>query len=623
MKQISLHYAIILAVSVSVFFTNLGKPLLWDRDEPRNAGCAEEMMARGDWVVPMFNDQLRDAKPILLYWLIMLAYESFGFNEFAARFWSATLAVGTVFATYHIGRRLFRPQVGLWAAVILTTTLMFDVAARAATPDSPLIFLSTLAVLIYVLGTFGPSDDQDTSDVAPQLRRNNHFFPTWPLACLMYGVMALGFLAKGPVGLILPTAVIGMSLLIQRLPTAHQSMPKADNWRDTLRRFTRTIFRCFRPTHFLNTCWSMRPLTALGVLFLIAGPWYLLVGLRTNGDFLYGFFLQEHFGRATTSFENHNGFFMFYPVAILVGCFPWSIFAIPVVLDTLRRLQQKHVWASGITLLACWIGVYVSLFSLAQTKLPSYVTPCYPAVALLLAIFLVQWVQRQSLAADFWPRISFSVLILVGIGMAIGVGVAARLLLPGEELLATVGIIPFLGGLVGLILVLRAERAAATFVMAATAIALTTAMFGFAAPRVSTHQQNVALFELIRRQSQNPQIASYGVLESTWVYYAKQPIHELLLDLEPNPRDSSTLLRRHPWARRPQRTLREFLQDSPAAYLITTKTLAPQLRQVEPDLEVVASVPFFLRDEELVLLASPPQTSPNEIGARSDRSQYR
>ena len=138
MKPIVWHYLLIVSVAVVVLFTNLDGARLWDRDEPRNAGCALEMMQRGDWVVPIFNDQLRDAKPVLLYWLIMTAYSIFGVNEFAARFWSAALAVATVLATYHIGRRLFHAKVGLWSAIILSTSLMFDVAGRAATPDSVL-----------------------------------------------------------------------------------------------------------------------------------------------------------------------------------------------------------------------------------------------------------------------------------------------------------------------------------------------------------------------------------------------------------------------------------------------------------------------------------------------------
>ena len=110
------HILLIVIVGVVVLFSNLGGPRLWDRDEPRNAGCTREMLARGDWITPVFDGELRTHKPILLYWFMMTAYALFGVSEFAARFWSAAVAIGTALLTYGIGRRMCSPTVGLWAA---------------------------------------------------------------------------------------------------------------------------------------------------------------------------------------------------------------------------------------------------------------------------------------------------------------------------------------------------------------------------------------------------------------------------------------------------------------------------------------------------------------------------
>src|SRR6185295_4613278 len=145
------HHILLIAVASLVFFTNLGRMRLMDRDEPRNAGCAAEMLARHDWVVPTFNAELRTHKPVLTYWFMMTAYSVFGVNEFGARFWSAILGIGTVLMTYHIGRRLFNPTVGLWAGLVTSTSLWFAIAARIATPDSIFVFFSTLPIFIYVL----------------------------------------------------------------------------------------------------------------------------------------------------------------------------------------------------------------------------------------------------------------------------------------------------------------------------------------------------------------------------------------------------------------------------------------------------------------------------------------
>ena len=310
MKQLVWHHVLIATVAVLVMFTNLGGAQLWDRDEPRNAGCAEEMLVRGDWVVPFFNGQLRDAKPVMLYWLIMSAYGMFGVGEFAARFWSAALAVGTVLVTYQIGRRLFNPQVGLWAALILSTSLMFDVAGRAATPDSVLIFFVAMALMVYVLGAF---PKKRHSEVASQGGDGSFFPQRWPVVALLYAVMGGGILAKGPVALVVPTAVIGMFLLLRRLPrgAAGSAIVEAqsadESWATkfsiaaivvllalvaqfggltglfvaaiivaiafSLRGDHRWLglLKPFAPMHFLKTCWHMRPLTALAAVALVLG----------------------------------------------------------------------------------------------------------------------------------------------------------------------------------------------------------------------------------------------------------------------------------------------------------------------------------------------------------------
>ena len=196
--------------------TNLGGPRLWDRDETRNGECAREMLVNSDWVVPTFNGELRTHKPVLLYWCIMTSYLACGVTEFAARFPSALCAIGSVICTYRMGRRLFGPQAGIWAAIALATSLMFVVAGRAATPDSLLIFCTTLALMIYVCGTFRPRFETTPLDAPPDPIIAGHYFPQhFPTVLTLYAAMGLGVLAKGPVGLILPTAVIGMFLLIK------------------------------------------------------------------------------------------------------------------------------------------------------------------------------------------------------------------------------------------------------------------------------------------------------------------------------------------------------------------------------------------------------------------------
>ncbi len=580
MRQSWVHQTLIVIVAAVVLFTNLGGVRLWDQDEPRNAGCTLEMLERDDWIVPVFNGELRGHKPILLYWLMMTSYAVFGVSEFAARFWSAVLAIGTALATYQIGKKLFDPMVGLWAGVILTTTLMFDVAGRAATPDSALIFFSTLALMIYVLTGF---DSQ-----------KGYFPRSWFAVALMYAAMGVATLAKGPVGIVLPTAVIGMFLLIMRMPARPPESVASSWWKRWL-----GLLRPFAPAHFLGTCWYMRPVTAVLVAGAVALPWYLWVGVRTEGEFWRQFFLVHNVGRAAAPMEGHHGPLLFYyPAAILFGFFPWSVFAAPTGIEAVVRWKRRERIAPGIVLASCWIGVYVGLFSLAQTKLPSYVTPCYPALALLTALHIRRWTLGESVVAPIWNRLVFAVLGLVGLGLAIGLPLATRHFLPGEGWLGLLGMIPLAGAAIGLWLIHHQRRHAAAFTFSVTATAFVTALFGFALLRVDRHQQNHVLLEGIARHSTNPTVASYRTLESTLVFYGRRTIAEL---------------------HQPQ-AAEAFLAAEEERFLISTRTAWEQeLRPIfSARATVLAECPLFLKNDDLLLITYPPEA----LRMAEDRQRY-
>ena len=273
---------IIALISGTIFFTNLGGARLWDRDEPRNAGCALEMMERGNLVVPTFNDELRHQKPALLYWLIASAYSLFGVNEFSARFWSALLGIGTVCASYSVGVKLFNRNIAFLAAIALASSLMFVVAARAATPDSLLIFCCTVAMLIYANSVF--SNPKITIEDRTWFPENR-----WSIVGF-YSFLGLAVLAKGPIGFLMPMAIVGMFMLLMRMPTTERS--RNQGW---LSRGV-SLLRPFQPRHFFKTLWAMKPLAGALIVLLLAAPWYIAVGAQTDGEWLRRFFLDENFG---------------------------------------------------------------------------------------------------------------------------------------------------------------------------------------------------------------------------------------------------------------------------------------------------------------------------------------
>ena len=600
MESTGRQLTIVALVAVVVVFTNLGGPRLWDRDEPRNAGCAAEMLARGDLITPVFDGELRTHKPILLYWLLMVSYAVFGVSEFSARFWSAAFGVGTALLTYAMGRRLFSPQVGFWGAIAVVTTLMFDVAARAATPDSVLIFWSTAAIAVFVWGTF-PAVKQGGRSVGP-----DRVFPRWSLAALMYGCMGMAMLAKGPVGLVLPTAVIGMFMLVHGLPT--DTTARTQGGTGSCAAWVRWLLRPFEPRHFVQTCWRMRPLTALGISLAVALPWYLAVSWRTDGQWVRGFLLDHNLGRAAQSLEGHGGSLFFYPLALLVGFFPWSVFAVPTALETSRRIRRQDPQWAGYVLAVCWIGVYVGLFSLARTKLPSYITPCYPAVALLTAGFLDAWMRGRALSASYWPLAALACLGAVGIGVMVIVPLAAARVLPGEQGLALLGGIPLLTAVLAYVIVRRQAIGGAVRVFGLGAVLLMTSLFAVGAARVDSHQTFDSFVATMNRLSPDPEIGTLGVLEPSWVFYTGRPLDHLFApELRPDlPAD--TLMVGQPrtkdWQTKPFWNAWQYLRQGPDRYVITTARHLEQIGTLPDHVVVLARTSYFLQNEELILLGT-------------------
>ncbi|RCS54317.1 glycosyltransferase family 39 protein [Bremerella cremea] len=564
------NLGLLIGLSLIVFFTNLGGPKLWDRDEPRNAGCAVEMMEAHDWVVPRFNDELRTHKPALLYWLMISAYSMFGVNEFSARFFSAVLGTFTVLLTYDMGRRLFDRSTGLWAGICLATTLMFTVAARAATPDAPLIFFVALGMWTYVCFSFPAAGEENESAT---------YYPKqWWQVVLLYGVFGLAVLSKGPVGLVLPTAIIGMFLLIVRLPETDPST--------TWSQWALSLVRPFLPLHFLKTVWFMRPVLALTACLAVALPWYLWVAAR-DFRWIEGFFFEHNLNRAVTAFEGHSGPPVYYLLAICVGFFPWSVFFSPLLVDLTRQLKSDSKTRFALIFCCCWVGVWLGAFSVAQTKLPSYVTPLYPGLALLMGCFVARVISRQVALSARWFDMTFGLTTLVGVLMSIGLAVAARVYLPGEYLVPIVGVVLVIGGCLAWWWKSKSDLPKAFGAFATMATLFVVGLFALVAQRVSDHQSIDRLLTKIDQATPGASLCSFGVSEASWVYYAGQPVKfvpEGAEDLE-----------------------REFSQGGNTIVLTTPEKLEELPGFVRSQLVEVAREPYFLKDYPLIALRPSPE----------------
>ncbi|HWB08474.1 MAG TPA: glycosyltransferase family 39 protein [Pirellulales bacterium] len=571
--------ALLVLAAALIFFVNLGGARLWDDDEPKNAQCAREMLAAGDWVVPLFNGGLRYDKPVLVYWLMISAYQVFGDTEFAARFWSAVAAIGTTLATYQLGRTLFHPRVGFWAGWMLATSLMFVVAGRAATPDSLLMLCTTLAMLAFVRTTWGANT---TLAGANQL---GDFLPrTWSGMAMVYAAVGMGTLAKGPVAVVLPVLALTVYLVCLRQALG----PTVSG--------VRRLGGLVSPISWCVAAWKLRPFTAALVVAVIAAPWYVVVAMRTDGDWLAGFLGRHNVGRYLSPMENHSGPLFYYILAVLFGFFPWSTFLPQAVVRVARQIRQSTSWAAYL-FLACWAGVWIAFFSFSGTKLPSYVTPAYPALAVMTAAWVDGWLSEPAKVNRWLLRQSVASLAIAGILLVVLLPIAAHYVLPGEAMLAVVGVPLMVGGLFAVRWVVRQPpRAAAT--LAVMSLAFTMSLFGFAAVRVSRHQNSAALIELLREVRERPALAAFDFTVPSLVYYSQGHVPQF-------------------WQAEEAIT---YLQSEPQAVLITYTRGYDELRPRLPsDVTILARGQRFLRKSEVIILGRVDEVSRRTTAASFNR----
>jgi 4-amino-4-deoxy-L-arabinose transferase-like glycosyltransferase len=572
-----------LLVAGIICFVNLGVPGLWDLDEALFSSIAREMSARGEWVVPTFNARIfYDNKPPLMFWLMMGSFKILGESEFSARLPAAILAIGATLATYHLGRRLFSAEVGFWAGLATTSNVIFTLSARAATVDSALTFLTTLTMALFAKGArIGEPPEAGAGRIA----NPSHlaFLPSsWSVYAWIGVLLGLGVLAKGPVCFLLPAAALGLFLLVMNEPAA-PSVSGTLSWKDRALAVLWRVVALFSPRKLLRVTWAMRPLTVLAFAVLVALPWYGAITWRTHGEWLWQFVVKYSLGPFIKPFLGHRGPFYYHFVVVLVGLFPWSVFLGPTIVNVWRGIRARGKDLPSYVFLVCWVGVFFVFWSACSTKLPHYVLPAYPALAILTGCFLHAWIQRPEAAARPIMPIATSIFLGVGVAMlAVLPWVTARYA-PGEQIIALLGLVLAAGGSLSWYFLARGRRRSYTTAFVASSVLFITMLFGWAAVRIDRHQHSRPLLEEVRRDSPaEPQIAGYKYCDASTVYYARGPVAEC---------DDAV-------------KLRDFLDRSPHPYVVTT---GDELKALETQMpgrwRIVARRPRFLAKGEIVVLA--------------------
>ena len=314
----------------ALWFATLGTRALIHPDEGRYAMLSLGMLQSGDWITPRLNGILYFEKPALQYWAGGISFLIFGINEFAARFWPGLTGFLAVFTVGITARRLYGN--GLFAALAMAGALWVIANSHFLSLDTGLTFFLTVALCAFV------QSQQD--DATP--RENRHGM--W----LAWAAMAGATLSKGLIGLVIPAATLCLYSLF------------CWDW------------RVWRRMHWLSG----------SAIFLgLSAPWFWLVSQR-NPDFARFFFIHEHFERFLTTTHGREAPFWFFLPVLLIGFLPWTSL-LPRILGEGWRREPGQTFQTG-RFLILWAVFVFAFFSKSGSKLPSYILPMFPALALLL-----------------------------------------------------------------------------------------------------------------------------------------------------------------------------------------------------------------------------------------------
>ncbi|AWW30587.1 glycosyltransferase family 39 protein [Echinicola strongylocentroti] len=357
MDKKGLISSLLLLIALFLHFSNLHGLSIYALDEAKNATAAIEMLQQREWVVPTFNGEYRFDKPPLHYYFFILAYQLFGINEFAARFFPALFGFLTVYFTYRFARKNLGYRAGILTLLVLTSSLHWYIQFHMAVPDPFLIFFMTMAFMAFYEWSLSG-------------------FRSTMLMLVTYASLGLAVLSKGPVGVLLPCIAFLVYGLVMQLLNGKR------------------LQRIFHPM-------------GLAVFFLIALPWYVLVATKTNGLWIEEFIFKHNLNRFSAPMEGHGGGFWLTWLFVLGGMLPFAFFLLQGIWHTLKFRTNRVTTFSLIS--ATTIIVF---FMLAGTKLPNYTVPAYPFLAIIIGNYLNDMTIKKQWKPLLVPAVLIAMLLI-------------------------------------------------------------------------------------------------------------------------------------------------------------------------------------------------------------------
>jgi 4-amino-4-deoxy-L-arabinose transferase-like glycosyltransferase len=474
MNRLSTKHAWWLLIAVAlIWFANLEYRTLIKPDEGRYAEIPREMVASGDWVTPRLNELKYFEKPPLQYWATAAAYTLFGEHQWTSRLWTGLTGFAGILLVWFAGLRLFGREAAGYAALLLSSSLLYVLMGHINTLDMGVTFFLTLGIVGLLLG-------QAQADRKKQ--RN------WMM--LAWAGLALAVLSKGLMGLVLPGAALFIYCVMQR------------------------DFGVLKRMHWLP---------GLAVFFVITVPWFVLV-MKANPEFFERFFIYEHYTRFTTKdLGRYQPWYYFIPI-LLAGALPWTVLMFDTMFRTLHNSGLPDKMFNTRRFLLIWAVFIYVFFSVSGSKLPSYLLPMFPALALLMGKRIAEMRERVL----FWqitPAVPVALLLL---GLALNVGKFADTpnqaeLYPQYGVWLVVAALVSLAGLLaGMLLLSREKKSVAVVVLALSA--LLSAQIGMSGYETVARERSAKHIAEAIRGEVGANVPFYSVLtyEQTLPFYLKR-----------------------------------------------------------------------------------------------------
>ncbi len=373
--------ALLVLVSLAAFLPGFFRIPPVDRDEAYFAQATKQMIETGDYVNIRYQRAVRYRKPVGIYWLQAAAVNTaaaFGMPGALTTIWlyripSLLAAIGAVLATYWCALAFLGRRHAALAALMLAVSVLLGTEARLAKTDAVLAFTVVLA-----MGALARAYR------LPRAKGDERL--SWPTAAIFWSALALGILDKGP-----------MVVMVVALAAAAVSIvDRSARW-----------------------LMALRPLPGFCWLLLVVLPWFIAIYLRAGNTFFVDSVGHDMLAKVGGGQEAHGAPPGYYLLLFFVMFFPASALAIPSVpaVWTMRRTPT-------VRFLLAWLVPSWLVFELVATKLPNYVLPLYPAIAILIAGAMENNAlsQRPSLKrATVWWCIVPAVFAVAAVAIAIAV----------------------------------------------------------------------------------------------------------------------------------------------------------------------------------------------------------